>query len=147
MMTEEKDSRVISSLLAGNKLCDHEPGPRTHRVVWTDIFVAACPRCLLQGPIGKSHEEARELFWKQNAIDRGRYLTLLTSGTESLGILPTRKTTKWVIVNKGDGPGYESYVYRGRLYDNETAARTTVEKMLGTEKIVGVFPLEIELPL
>jgi hypothetical protein len=59
--------------------------------------------------------------------------------------LLTRKMTKWIIAMPGKS-GYEEYIHQGRFYDSREAAEKFSLQHLGSA-ILGVFPVEIELPL
>lgn len=58
--------------------------------------------------------------------------------------LLTKKVTKWVIVLPAPERG-EEYISQGRLWDSKSAADRFAE--LNYAKIVGTYPIEIELPL
>jgi hypothetical protein len=60
---------------------------------------------------------------------------------------PVKKVAKWVIVSTPGIRGHEPNVYQGRLWDSEPAAKRHVDHGCCPEDVMGVFPVEIEVPL
>ena len=79
MVELARDHRIVASLLKGEKLCDHPDSWLTgYGNNFSEPFsMVLCTCCLLQGPKGKDYADAKELFWKKEALDRGRYLKLM----------------------------------------------------------------------
>lgn len=61
-------------------------------------------------------------------------------------VLLTKKVTKWVVVLARIGD-LEECVSQGRLWDSKSAAERYIERALPTGFALGVFPIEIEVPL
>jgi hypothetical protein len=75
-----QDDEVVKSLLSGDRLCNHEN--LIVGMMADGGYYAMCTTCLSKGPVGVAAPIAKELFWKQQATDRNRYLQILTTPKE-----------------------------------------------------------------
>jgi hypothetical protein len=61
--------------------------------------------------------------------------------------LLTKKVPKWVIVVKRSDITREEFVDSGRLWDSKSAAERYITLSLPESEVLGVFPIEIDVPL